>query len=54
MAERESQTEKVRALAERVGVSVATVYNRAKKLGRLPTEEELRVAAKRGRPAKYK
>lgn len=44
----------VRALAAEAGVSVATVYNYAKRLGRLPTAEELKAGVKIGRPRKYK
>lgn len=41
------------ALAQASGVSVTTVYNYAKKLGRLPTVEELKAGKKNGRPKKY-
>ncbi|MCD8371814.1 MAG: helix-turn-helix domain-containing protein [Clostridia bacterium] len=40
-------------LAEAAGVSVSTVYNRAKELGRLPTLEELQKRKSTGRPRKY-
>lgn len=43
----------VRSLATEAGVSVATVYNYAKRLGRLPTVEELKKGVKIGRPTKY-
>lgn len=39
-------------IAKAAGVSVATVYNRAKELGRFPTVEEARTR-KSGRPRKY-
>ena len=39
-------------LAKEAGVSVATVYKHAKRLGRLPTLEELK-NTKTGRPRKY-
>ena len=41
------------ALAQAAGVSVATVYKYAKRLGRLPTIEELCAGVKNGRPKKY-
>lgn len=44
----------VKELAAKANVSVATVYNYAKRLGRLPTVEELLNGRKRGRPTKYK
>ena len=44
----------VKALAAEAGVSTATVYNYAKRLGRLPTVEELKAGVKIGRPTKYK
>lgn len=42
-------------IAKRSGVSVATVYNIAKKLGRMPTIDEVknRQLKKGGRPRKY-
>lgn len=40
-------------LAEEAGVSLATVYNRARELGRLPTIEELQKRKSTGRPRKY-
>lgn len=39
-------------IAREAGVSIATVYNHAKKLGRLPTVAEIK-ASKPGRPKKY-
>lgn len=44
----------VQTLAAQAGVSIATVYNYAKRLGRLPTVEELKTGVKIGRPTKYK
>lgn len=43
----------VKVLATEAGVSVATVYNYANRLGRLPTVEELKAGVKIGRPRKY-
>lgn len=43
----------VKELAKRCNRSETAIYNMAKKLGRLPTEEEV-LAVKRGRPNKYK
>ena len=40
-------------IAQAAGCSVATVYNRAKELGRLPTVEECQKRAQSGRPRKY-
>lgn len=39
-------------IAKKAGVSLATVYNRAKKLRRLPTVEEAKMRES-GRPRKY-
>lgn len=47
----------VKELAEKSGKSPATIYNYAKKLGRLPTLREAIdgvYTGKRGRPVKYK
>ena len=44
-------------IAEKSGKSVATIYNYAKRLGRLPTLDEAKKGVsngKRGRPLKYK
>lgn len=43
----------VAQLRKETGVSRATIYRRAKELGRFPTAEEL-VAKKKGQPRKYK
>lgn len=44
----------VKELAEKSGKSINTVYYYAKKLGRLPTVEELKDPKKKtGRPRKY-
>ena len=41
-------------IAEKTNVSQARVYQLAKKLGRLPTVEEIEARkGKKGRPAKY-
>lgn len=40
-------------IAQAAGVSTATVYKRAKQLGRLPTVEEVK-NSRNGRPEKYK
>lgn len=47
------ETHTARQLAEAAGVSVTTVYNYAKRLGRLPTHTELVNGRKNGRPLKY-
>ena len=47
------ETHTARQLAEAAGVSVTTVYNYAKRLGRLPTHAELMNGRKNGRPLKY-
>lgn len=45
----------VQELAEKTNVTEARVYQLAKKLGRLPTVEEIESRkGKRGRPPKYK
>lgn len=45
----------VQELAEKTNVTEARVYQIAKKLGRLPTVEEIELRkGKRGRPQKYK
>ena len=45
---------KVKELAEQTNVTRARVYQLAKKLGRLPTVEEIESRkGKRGRPPKY-
>lgn len=42
-------------IAKQSGLSVATIYNYAKRLGRLPTvEEALKMRKKAGAPKKYK
>ena len=44
-----------RELAEKHGVSHTLIYNMAKKLGRLPTDEEVENRnRKTGRPQKYR
>ena len=44
-----------RELAEKHGVSHTLIYNMAKKLGRLPTDEEIENRnRKMGRPQKYR
>ena len=43
----------VKELAAAANVSVSTVYSYAKRLGRLPTVEELKAGRKNGRPSKY-
>ena len=44
-----------RELAEKHGVSHTLIYNMAKKLGRLPTDEEIENRnRKTGRPQKYR
>ena len=44
-----------RDLAEKHGVSNTLIYNMAKKLGRLPTDEEIENRnRKTGRPQKYR
>ena len=43
----------VAELAKITGKSKATVYKYAKRLGRLPTVEELTAPPKMGRPPKY-
>lgn len=44
-----------RELAEKHGVSYTLIYNMAKKLGRLPTDEEIENRnRKMGRPQKYR
>ena len=44
-----------RELAEKHGVSHTLIYNMAKKLGRLPNDEEIENRnTKKGRPQKYK
>ncbi len=48
-----SATMRAKLLAKEAGVSVATIYNRAKELGRFPTVEEAQ-AKKTGRKSKYK
>lgn len=47
------RTEIVRELAASTGVCVATVYNYAKRLGRLPTADEIKKGRRLGRPPKY-
>lgn len=42
----------VKEIAQAAGVSEATVYKRAKQLGRMPTVEEVK-ERKNGRPCKY-
>ena len=42
----------INILAEKTGRSRMTIYSLARKLGRLPTEEEV-LNQKRGRPRKY-
>ena len=42
----------VKELATKCSRSEMTIYRWAKKLGRLPTEEEV-LSAKKGRPQKY-
>lgn len=49
----ESTTKKIISIAKEAGVSVTTIYNRARKLGRLPTVEEAK-AQRTGRKSKYK
>lgn len=45
----------VKELAEETGVTEARVYQLAKKLGRLPTVDEIESRkGKRGRPKKYR
>ena len=45
----------VRELAKKHGVSHTLIYNMAKKLGRLPTDEEIENRnRKMGRPQKYR
>lgn len=41
-------------IAKASGKSVTTIYNYAKKLGRLPTVEEAKKGFPMGRPPKYK
>ena len=43
----------VKELAKKCNRSETAIYNMARKLGRLPTEEEV-MSTKRGRPQKYK
>lgn len=44
----------VNELAQKANVSTRTVYKHAKRLGRLPTVEEIKEAGKKtGRPRKY-
>lgn len=43
-----------REIAEKSGKTVTTIYNYAKKLGRLPTVEEAKKGVPIGRPPKYK
>lgn len=42
-----------REIAEKSGKSIATIYNYAKRLGRLPTVEEAKRGLPIGRPPKY-
>ena len=51
--EKSSAPTAVKELAAAANVSVATVYNYAKRLGRLPTVDELKNGRKKGRPTKY-
>lgn len=44
---------KVKELSIKSGFSQVTIYKLAKKLGRLPTLEEIKAPRKCGRPAKY-
>lgn len=44
----------VAQLRKETGVSRATIYRRAKILGRFPTAEELLEKKKKGQPRKYK
>lgn len=44
----------VKEIAEKSGKSTATIYNYAKRLGRLPTVEEAKKGVPMGRPPKYK
>lgn len=43
----------IKELAEKCKKSEMSIYRLAKKLGRLPTEQEV-LTVKRGRPQKYK
>ena len=43
----------IKQLAKKCNKSEMAIYRLAKKLGRLPTEEEV-LSVKRGRPQKYK
>jgi hypothetical protein len=46
---------RVQVLSEKTGVSIGRIYQLARKLNRLPTEEEiLERKGKVGRPQKYK
>lgn len=43
----------IQEVAEQTGKTTATIYRLAKKLGRIPTVEEVK-NVKMGRPSKYK
>lgn len=43
----------IKELSKKSGKAISTVYYYAKKLGRLPTLEELKNTKKAGRPKKY-